>query len=305
MSLLTRPQRQVKRSIAADAPELLRELRAQRLLLGRLLAAQLGERAHGESFEDVEFRVFSQFGDDGIIQYLVRRMAIRPQTFVEFGVADYTESNTRFLLLNNNWSGLVLDSDAENVAHIRADEEFWKHDLQTACAFIDRNNVNALLIDHGFHGELGLLHIDLDGNDYWVWEALEAVTAQLVILEYNSVFGAERPVTVPYDAQFVRSRAHASHLYWGAALPALCHLAQRKGYVFVGSNSAGNNAYFVRAGCEHGLRPLTAAEGYVASKFRESRDAHGRLTYARGAARLELIHGMPVINVVTGAQENL
>jgi hypothetical protein len=91
----------------------------------------------------------------------------------------------------------------------------------------------------------------------------------------------ERAIMVPYDPKFSRGE-HISNLYFGASLPALCDLANSKGYDFVGSNSAGNNAYFVRSELHHGLKPLTAAEGYVISKFAESRDSKGRLTYLRG-----------------------
>lgn len=277
--------------------ELLRELTGQKLLLGRLLARQVRGAVVQPSFAAVEFSVFSQFGDDGIIQYLVQTLDIPQRTFIEFGVEDYTESNTRFLLMNDNWSGLVMDGTAANIDRLVKSDLYWKHDLQAKCAFIDRENIDALIAEHGFEGELGLLHIDLDGMDYWVWQRLSVVRPVIVIVEYNSVFGGERAIVVPYDRNFVRTPAHHSNLYWGASLPALCRLAEAQGYVFVGSNSAGNNAYFVRRDRLGPLRALAAAEGYVESRYRESRDRDGRLTFVRGAARLELLRGLPVWDV--------
>lgn len=281
----------------------------QRALIGRELAWRVREIESINDFSDVEFSVFSQFGDDGIIQWLIHRLSGLSETFVEFGVEDYWEANTRFLLVNDNWSGLVMDSSSRNIDAIRRDPISVLHDLQSKCAFVTAENIDQLLLDHGFEGDIGLLHIDIDGNDYWVWRGLTAARPAIAIIEYNSVFGAERTITIPYDPKFSRgplSRIAAlpvSNLYFGASLPALCDLAHSKGYDFVGSNSAGNNAFFVRSDLHHGLKPLTAAEGYVISKVAESRDSKGRPL--RGEQRLASLRGLPVINTRTGATEEL
>src|SRR5450432_204115 len=117
---------------------------------------------------DAEFKVFSQFGDDGILQYLVHSLQIEPQhrIFVEFGVENYEESNTRFLLMNDNWRGLVMDGAKNNVDHIHASPYFWKHDLSAVAAFIDAGNINELISSTGISGQIGILSIDIDGNDY-------------------------------------------------------------------------------------------------------------------------------------------
>jgi hypothetical protein len=270
-----------------------------KLLTGRLLASQV--RASAANFREAEFKVFSQFGDDGIIQYLIARLEI-PQgltSFVEFGVQDYSESNTRFLLLNDNWRGLVMDGDKGNIQSITVRDMYWRHDLTALCRWIDRDNINAILQESGFSGSIGILSIDIDGNDYWVWQRIEAVQPVIVIAEYNSVFGARQAITVPYDPAFHRTKAHYSNLYWGASLPALASLARAKGYAFVGSNLAGNNAYFVQESYigRGGVVALTPEQGYVESRFRESRDERGRLTYLGGAARRRMIAGMPVYDV--------
>lgn len=277
----------------------------QRALIGRDLSWRLRELTSIDGLAEVEFSVFSQFGDDGIIQWLVQHVPALNEVFVEFGVEDYQEANTRFLLVNDNWRGLVMDGSDRNIDSIRRDPISWRHELQSAHAFITADNIDQLLLAQGFTGEIGLLHIDIDGNDYWVWRSLNVARPSIAIIEYNSVFGPEREITVPYDPQFSRTAAHYSNLYFGASLPALCELARAKGYDFVGSNSAGNNAYFIRSDLPHGLKPLTAAEGYVVSKFAESRDEQGRLTYLRGAERLAAIKGLPVINTRSGAQEQL
>jgi hypothetical protein len=270
-----------------------------KLLTGRLLSSQV--RASAKSFREAEFKVFSQFGDDGIIQYLIARLEIPPElaSFVEFGVQDYSESNTRFLLLNDNWRGLVMDGDQVNIESIRARDMYWRHDLTALCRWIDRDNINGILEDSGFSGPIGILSIDIDGNDYWVWQRIEAVQPAMVIAEYNSVFGARQAITVPYDPAFNRTRSHYSNLYWGASLPALASLGRSKGYALVGSNLAGNNAYFVHESYlgRGGVVALTAGQSYVESRFRESRDQRGQLTYLGGAARRQMIAGMPVYDI--------
>lgn len=271
-----------------------------KMMIGKMLTATLQFR---HAIHDVEFSVFSQFGDDGIIQYLIKTIRPECQFFVEFGVENYLESNTRFLLQNNNWSGLVMDGNKSHIDSIKSQPFFWKHDLQAKAAFITAENINELLTD--VPANAGLLHIDIDGNDYWVWKAITAIEPDIVIVEYNSVFGAHRAITVPYQPDFVRQKAHYSFLYAGASLGALYHLAATRGYSFVGSNLAGNNAYFVKANKMNGLPALSVQEGFVESKFRESRNKEGKLDFLRGAARLAAIEGLPVFNVITQTIEKL
>jgi hypothetical protein len=269
-----------------------------KLLIGRLLSESLATKRGYKSLADLEFKVFSQFGDDGIIQYLTRNLALRHRTFVEFGVADYLESNTRYLLQKDNWSGFVMDGSSECIGRIRNAPFFWKHDLRAAAAFITRENIRQLLRDNIRQWQgLDLLHIDLDGNDFWIWQEIDANPA-IVIVEYNSTFGIDRAITIPYAADFERSRAHFSYLYWGSSLKALHALAMQKAYDFIGCNSAGNNAYFVRRDMmNETLVPVSLEQGYVRAKYRESRDRQGRLTFLSDAERAEAIRGLPVFDL--------
>lgn len=276
----------------------------QLLLQNGKLLANAQHTWNVKKISDAEFQVFSQWGDDGIIQYLIKK--VEPESsFIEFGVEDYKESNTRFLLHNNNFKGLVIDGSSKHIQKIKQSNEYWKFDLTAVHSFITAENINEIFESNGFVGHIGILSIDIDGNDYWVWKAINSVKADIVIVEYNSVFGAERTITVPYDPKFVRANAHHSLLYAGTSLAALCQLANEKGYSFVGSNSAGNNAYFVNNDKMAPLRALSCQEGYVASKFRESRDVNGNLTYLSGPDRQTLIKGMPIYNTTTNQIESL
>lgn len=281
----------------------LSDLDPLRLQIGWL---QSRAAAAAETPREAEFRVFSQFGEDGIIQHLIHRVEIANPTFVEFGVEDYHESNTRFLLVNDNWSGLIIDGSEAHVDFLHQTGLDWRHQIDAVSAFIDRDNINELIGAAAIEGDIGLLSIDLDGNDYWILEAIEVVSPRILIVEYNSVFGPEAAVTIPYDPGFVRGDAHPSWLYWGASLPALTHLAGEKGYMLVAGNRAGNNAFFVRRDVDGDLHEVSVADAYEASKFRESRGPGGELSYVgEHADRLALIADTVVWDTEAGKEVQL
>jgi hypothetical protein len=246
-----------------------------------------------------EFKVYSQGGEDGIIQYLVNHVPISRKVFVEFGVENYSECNTRFLLAHDNWEGLIMDADAELPQQLQSQELYWRYNLTALSTFITAENINDLITNTGIRGTIGLLSIDIDGNDYWVWKAINAVAPQIVICEYNSVFGSKHQITVPYKSDFIKTKHHYSNLCFGASLPAICRLAEEKGYDFVGCNSEGYNAFFVRKDVSAGLPKPTVADGYVRSKFRSSIDKNGSLTYLSGGARAEAIKDAEVFDLNT------
>jgi hypothetical protein len=295
-SLITQYRRFKKRISQID--ELIRRVDDLQKAVGRVEGRQLSaSNGSYRSLQDFEFKVYSQWGEDGIIQFLVRNVPIENRKFVEFGVQDYKESNTRFLLQHDSWSGLVMDCSADEIEKIRRDGLYWRNDLCAVCAFIDRDNINTLLTENGFQGDIGLLSIDIDGNDYWVWEAVEAASPRIVVCEYDSLLGCERAVTTPYDRNFDRTKAHYSFLYGGASIAALHKLASRKGYALVGSNSSGVNAFFVRNDVLGSLKPLTPEQGYVKISVRNSKDREGNLTYLSFEDSRKLIADMPFFDV--------
>src|SRR5215217_8673163 len=107
---------------------------------GKMQAEFNKNKIRVQSLEEVEFQVFSQRGEDGIIQYIINQLDIPNKIFIEFGVENYTESNTRFLLINNNWSGLVIDGSAENIRFIKEDFIYWKYDITAYHSFITKDN---------------------------------------------------------------------------------------------------------------------------------------------------------------------
>lgn len=291
--------------INASSSALTEHVHLNRMLSAKLLIDQYQKKGIVSNLDEIEFKVYSQWNDDGIIQYLINNIEIPHKTFVEFGVENYTEANTRFLLMNNNWSGLIMDGSEANMNYVKNDSIFWKHDLQCKAVFIDAENVNNLITEAGFDPELGILHIDIDGNDYWVWKATTVVNPVIVIIEYNSLFGFDKPWSTPYDPKFYRTNYHHSNLLYGTSLLSACDLAKEKGYTFVGCNSSGNNAYFVRNDKVGKLHTPTIEEGYRLSKFKESRDKDGKLTYLRAEQRLASLKGEKVYNTRTNQIETI
>jgi hypothetical protein len=293
MSLLTRGGRFLQRLNAL--PE---KVALIQQALGRIEQRQIALQDTG--IVNSEFKVFSQWGEDGIIQYLIRHVPIERKLFVEFGVENYAESNTRFLVLNNLWAGLVLDGSAENVEQIKRDSIYWSNNLKAEQTFITKDNIDDVITRNGIGGDIGLLSVDIDGNDYWVWEAITSISPRIVICEYNSLFGPVAKVTTPYDPAFVRDTAHHSKVYYGASIAALSALASKKGYSLVAGNSAGNNVFFVRNDLLGGLQVLTPVQAYRQSRFREYHDEQGGLTFYDFATRLEKLKGMPLHDLTTG-----
>jgi hypothetical protein len=284
---------------ALHAPDAIGDLQAQIGGLHSRWVAQLGP----DEIERAEFRVFSQFGEDGIIQFLVQRVPIERRVFVEFGVEDYTEANTRFLLVNDAWQGVIVDAGTAHRRFLEDSRLIWRTTIDPITAFIDRENVNEV-IGRGVTGPIGLLSIDIDGNDYWVLEAIDCVSPQILVVEYNSLFGPERAVTIPYDPAFARGEKHYTHLYWGASLAALTQAAAKKGFALVAGNRAGNNAFFVRREALGDIPERTVASCWRPAQFRESRGPDGELTLlSDDVEKLRLLRDLTLVDLDEGGTE--
>jgi hypothetical protein len=197
-----------------------------------------------------------------------------------------------------------MDSSADHIKSIQCDSIYWRHELMAVAALITAENINELIGAH-VRGDMGILSIDIDGNDYWVWKALSVIKPTIVICEYNSLFGSQLSISTPYTPDFHRTQAHYSNLYAGASLRALCELAEEKGYLFAGSESSGTNAFFVRREAASRVKEFAVTEGYVKLMARESRDQSGALTYVSGDDRLRLIQDLPLVDLRSGERRTI
>lgn len=218
-------------------------------MLGELLVEQhieqlLNTSPYNEAnrLEPFGFRSFSQNDEDGIIQEIFRRLALERGVFVEFGVQDGMQNNTR-LLLYKQWKGLWIEADAKCVRAMQSTfaSELESGQLKVLRSFVTRENICELIASAGWD-EIDLLSIDIDGNDYWIWEAID-LRPKVVIMEYNAKF---RPPTAWVMAYNPHHRWDYSD-YHGASLVSLDTLGRQKGYVLVGTCLAGVNAFFVRS----------------------------------------------------------
>jgi hypothetical protein len=214
--------------------ELLLEMHLQGLLRCEPYNAPKRLERHG-------FRAFSQNDEDGILQEIFRRIGTTNRTFVEFGVQDGLQTNTR-LLLYAGWRGLWIEADRAAYARMLDSfaAEVAARQLQLLNTFVTAENISGL-IDSALLGELDLLSIDIDGNDYWIWDAIQ-LRPRVVVIEYNAKF---RP-PIKWVMQYNPKHRWNYSDYHGASLESLNALARQKGYSLVGCCLAGVNAFFVR-----------------------------------------------------------
>ena len=243
---------------------------------------------------DCEFKIFSQYGDDGIINYLTSNIKIYNKTFVEFGVENYEESNTRFLLEGFAWAGLVVDSLKKNIDHIKSQDYFWKYNLKAEKHFITVKNINKIIANNKISGKIGLLSIDIDGNDYWVWKAIKVIDPSIVVIEYNARFGSKESKVIPYEESFDRSKTNMCNIYYGASLSALYKLGKKKGYSLVGTNKHGANAYFVKSILlpknNKVIKSKKPSECFHYNTFKESRDKRNNLLFLDNRQEIKILN---------------
>lgn len=177
----------------------------------------------------LERREYSQNGEDGIIAAIFAKIGTTDRYCVEFGVEDGMQCNCRYLLQKRGWTGLLMDGG------------YWPVENHIRQEFVTAENIEALFKKYNVPAEFDLLSIDIDGNDYWVWKAIRNFHSRVVIIEYNANKGPNASVTIPYDATFVWDKSD----YQGASLRALEKLGHEKGYVLVGTDRCGVNAFFV------------------------------------------------------------
>ncbi|MDP2642155.1 MAG: hypothetical protein Q8P21_02605 [bacterium] len=212
-----------------------------------LIAPDLDQKT---TFRNAEFKVYSKHGGDGILAYIFSKVGVTNRTFVEMGVENGRECNTANLALNFGWKGAMIDANEE---WIKSAKEFFKEKLgsrsdniKTVARFITAENVNQLLVDNDCKGEIDVLSIDIDGNDYWVWRAIDVISPRVVVLEYNSAFG-QHSLTIKYYPENNCKPEKEYPLYFGASLVALSKLAKQKGYILVACDCHGHDAFFVRS----------------------------------------------------------
>lgn len=281
-------------SVASDEKSL--------LLSGAIASRQVRAMREIRTLADVEFRVYSQWGEDGILDWIIEQCDGIPQSFIEFGVESYAEANTRFLLQNRNWRGMVIDGRDELPAVVAAQDISWRHDITPVSAFITAENINQLFAGAGFSGEIGVLSVDIDGTDYWVWKAINTVDPWIIVAEYNSAFGDLVPLTIPYRTDYVRAQSGMGKLFYGASIAAFDGLANERGYVRLGANSNGSNVFYARNDIAGILLPKIGSTAVLPSRFRETTAQPGAIERLSGARRYDVLAEQVVVDLRNGQE---
>ncbi len=219
---------------------------------------------HVPAIADTGLKVFSQFEEDGKLLFIFSVIGMGSKTFIEIGADDGVNSNSANLAMNFGWHGLFIDG---NETAIKRGQNFyrknpgpWHYPPKFAHAMVTKENINEIISSAGFIGEIDLLSIDIDGNDYHIWDTITVVQPRVVIIETHVEFGMNN-IVVPYNKDYVFPGRHP--VYHGASPVAMAKLAARKGYRLVGANDYGFNTIYIRKDLAEALIPEVTVESIL------------------------------------------
>lgn len=202
---------------------------------------------------EVGFKAFSQTNEDGILHYIFSLIGTKNKKCVELGCGSGIECNTANLIINHGWNGLLIDGNKDQ---IREGNSFYRQNSHTYVyppklrhAWITKENINNILVENGFEGEIDLLSIDLSGVDYWIWEAIEVIAPRVLVLDYQDILGPNKSLTVPYHETFNGFKTGSTYgfpNYSGASLLAFKKLAEKRGFRLVGTNQYNFAAFYIK-----------------------------------------------------------
>jgi len=218
------------------------------------------------SFGEVGFRKYSQNSEDGILLFIFSMISTTNKIVVEICASDGMECNSANLIINHGWNALLFDGDGENIDKGR---RFYKTHADTFSlpprfvhAWVTRSNINTLISNNNVSGEIDLLSIDIDGVDYWIWDAITCINPRVVVTEVQFVWGCEKSVTVPYSDDFKTKYENGFGIYSGASIKAFVKLAKSKNYRLIGFEKYGFNAFFMRNDIGTDIFPAIGIENY-------------------------------------------
>jgi hypothetical protein len=240
------------------------------------LAVTPVEERVSASLTAFELRVFSQNGEDGVLAEILARIGATGRFFVEFGIESGREGNCVYLADVSGWTGLFMEADPRLYGEL-ATKYRGQDRVRTTCSKVTASNVERLFADAGVPPEPDVLSIDVDGIDYWIWDAISEYRPRVVIIEYNSELDPQRRLVQPLGDD-----GWDGTVFVGASLGALCALAKEKGYRLVHTELAAVNAFFVREDLateqflDEALVPRRAQPNYFLGGFHHPRDRQQR-----------------------------
>ncbi|WP_233532224.1 hypothetical protein [Paenibacillus alkalitolerans] len=217
-----------------------------------------------ESINNYERSVFSQNGEDGILEIIFSRIGTKHNFFVEFGVGDGIQCNARYLVSQKDWGGLMIEGNPIMYQRMQQNMTLFPK-VKTLKEFIAKDNISGIFKKMGIPVEFDLLSIDIDGNDYWVWQALHQYKPRVTVIEYNAYHKPPERWVMQYN----ESHVWDGTTYYGASLSSLAALGKKMGYALIGTESMGVNAFFVRQDLlsVSGFQELTPEQAYHPARY--------------------------------------
>ncbi len=196
------------------------------------------------ALDQVGFKAFSQTDEDGILLYIFSIIGDGNKQSVEVCAGDGMECNTANLIINHGWHGLLVDgttvSGKAQAGLYRTNPHTYTYPPKFIQAWITRDNINGIISDNGFEGKIDLLSLDMDGVDYWIWDAIKVIDPRVVVVEYQDIIGPDRSLTVPYSDNFNAYQyptTHGTPNFCGASLSAFTKLAEARAIAWSGATA--------------------------------------------------------------------
>jgi hypothetical protein len=223
----------------------------QRTIINQYLAAKLQGVALYPKLLHSGFRVYSEFEEDGMIVYVLAMIGFRSRKVVEMCCGTGRECMATNLVLNHGFDGYLFDGDRTNIqlakAFFQSKKDCVLYLPVLRNAWITAENVNDLLLEAGCDGEVDLFSLDVDGNDYWIWQAIEVIKPRLFVCETHNIVPDDESLTIAYQPDFSSSKQPSHYQdYRSVSLAAMVKLCKTKGYRLIGAHRHGFNAFFLR-----------------------------------------------------------
>ena len=260
-----------------------------------------------KKLNDVDYKIFSQNGEDGIIDYLLTQLGIEKPKFLEIGVGDYSEANTRFIYEKSSAIGTIIDCERDLENKVKKNLDIWRGEISIIEKVVSSDNILEILNKNDSLFKLDLFSLDIDGVDYWILKKLPKDFSKIAIIEFNPLFGKDIEVTVPNINNFDRNKYHYSNLCFGMSIKAAINIMKEKNFYFVGTNLLRNNAFFISNRFKKDVffknLEINDLSSSVNATFSESRNKNKELNYLKYNERLKEILNCDIVDLKDGKNE--
>jgi len=244
----------------------------QQVILGQHRAALRQNVIPFDEIGEAGFRCNSQFEEDGIILYILAAIGMKTRSVVEMCCGNGSECMATNLILNHGYKGYLFEGGDKNFAaaqgFFRTRKDCLLNQPELRKAWITRDNVNDLLRDAGASGEVDVFSLDMDGNDYWIWEAVDEINPRLCVFEIHNLIPGDLSLTVPYSDGFDYLSGEGDRQWFrSVSLEAMRKLSAKKGYRLIGSHKHGFNVFFLRNDIAPNIFPEVSIESVQQARW--------------------------------------